>query len=98
MPAKTTQVGKFPLLASGKARALGQTEGFVKIIAGKPHGQILGCHMVGEHVTELIAEISLARRLEATVDEVIATMHAHPTIAESVHEAALGAAGRMIHY
>jgi dihydrolipoyl dehydrogenase len=90
-------VGKFPLLASGKARAMGETQGFVKLIAGKVHGEILGCHMVGENATELIAEMCLARRLEATADEVIATMHAHPTLSESVHEAALGTQGRMIH-
>ncbi|MCC6682870.1 MAG: dihydrolipoyl dehydrogenase [Phycisphaeraceae bacterium] len=90
-------VGKFPFLASGKARALGETAGFVKIIADKKYGQILGCHMIGDNVTELIAELSLALRLEATVDDVIATIHAHPTLSEAVHEATLGAEGRMIH-
>ena len=88
----------FPLLASGKAQALGHTEGFAKMIVGKAHGEILGCHLMGENVTELIAEISLAKRLEATADEVIATIHAHPTMSEAIHEAALGTAGRMIHY
>ncbi len=91
-------VGKFPLLASGKARAVGATEGFIKLIADKKYGQILGAHMIGENVTELIAEIGLAMRLEATADEIIATMHAHPTISESIHEAALGTEGRMIHF
>ena len=88
----------FPLLASGKAQALGHTEGFAKMIVGKQHGEILGCHLMGENVTELIAEISLAKRLEATADEVIATIHAHPTMSEAIHEAALGTDGRMIHY
>ncbi len=92
------KVGSFPLLASGKARALGETEGFIKIIAGEKYGEILGCHMIGENVTELIAEICLARRLEATADEIIETMHAHPTLSESIHEAALGTQGRMLHY
>ena len=91
-------VGKFPFAASGKAQALGQTVGFTKIITDKEHGEILGAHMIGENVTELIAEMGLARRLEATGAEVTATMHAHPTLSEAVMEAALGAEGRMIHF
>ena len=91
-------VGKFPYLASGKAQAMGDTTGFVKLITSKKHGEILGCHMIGEGVTELIAEIGLAKRLEATADEIISTMHAHPTMSEAVHEAALGTDGRMIHF
>lgn len=90
-------VGKFPFSASGKAQALGQTQGFTKIITGKEHGEILGAHMIGENVTELIAEMGLAQRLEATGAEITATMHAHPTLSEAVMEAALGAEGRMIH-
>jgi len=90
--------GTFPFQASGKAQALGETAGFVKLITGKQHGEVLGAHMIGEGVTELIAEMGLARRLEATAEEVIATIHAHPTMSEAVHEAALGADGRMIHY
>lgn len=91
-------VGMFPFQASGKAQAVGHTEGFVKLIAGLPHGEILGAHMVGDSVTEMIAEMGLAMRLEATLDEVVATMHAHPTLSEAVHEAALGASGRMLHF
>jgi dihydrolipoamide dehydrogenase len=91
-------VGKFPFLASGKARAMGNTEGFIKLLTDKKTGEILGVHMVGESVTELLAEMGLAKRLEATTDELIATMHAHPTLSEAVHEAALGAMGRMIHF
>lgn len=92
------KVGTFPFQASGKAQALGDTGGFVKMITDTQHGEILGCHMVGHGVTELIAEMGLARRLEATADEVISTMHAHPTLSEAVHEAALGTDGRMIHF
>ena len=88
----------FPFLASGKAQALGDTTGFVKLVTGKKHGEILGAHMIGEGVTELIAEIGLAISMEATADELIHTMHAHPTMSEAVHESALGTAGRMIHY
>ena len=91
-------VAKFPFQASGKAQALGETAGFVKLIVGKKHGEILGCHMIGEGVTELIAEIGVAIKAEATVDEVIQTIHAHPTMSEAVHEAALGTDGRMIHF
>ena len=97
-PGTDYTVGKFPFLASGKARAAGHTDGFVKIIASKKHGEILGVHMVGDHVTELIAELGLAVRAEATTDEIIATMHAHPTLSEAIHEAALGTQGRMIHF
>lgn len=91
-------VGKFPFQASGKAQAAGHTEGFVKVIADKKYGELLGVHMIGDGVTELIAEIGLAKHLEATVDEVIATMHAHPTLSEAVHEAALGTQGRMLNF
>ena len=91
-------VGTFPFQASGKAQAVGHTEGFVKLIAGLPHKEILGAHMVGDSVTEMIAELGLAIRLEATLDEVISTMHAHPTLSEAVHEAALGASGKMLHF
>ncbi len=92
------RVGKFPFSASGKAQALGQTQGFTKIITDAKHGELLGAHMIGENVTELIAELGLARRLEATGTEITATMHAHPTLSEAVMEAALGAEGRMIHF
>ena len=80
-------------MASGKAQALGETDGFVKMITGKEHGEILGCHMVGENVTELIAEMGLARRLEATAEEIINTVHAHPTLSEAVRQAAMGVNG-----
>ncbi len=89
--------GTFPFQASGKAQALGETDGFVKMITGK-HGEVLGCHMVGENVTELIAELGLARRLEATAEEIIATVHAHPTLSEAVHEATLATEGRTLNF
>ncbi|MFW6059642.1 MAG: dihydrolipoyl dehydrogenase [Phycisphaeraceae bacterium] len=91
-------VGNFPFKASGKAQAMNATDGFCKILTGKKHGEVLGAHMVGENVTELIAELGLARRLEATAEEIIATIHAHPTLSEATHEAALGTEGRMIHF
>ncbi len=92
------KVGKFPFQASGKAQAVGHTDGFVKIITDEKYGEIIGAHMIGENVTELIAELGLAKRLEATAEEVIATIHAHPTMSEAVHEAALGTQGRMLHF
>ncbi len=91
-------IGRFPFQASGKAQALGSTEGFVKIITDTKHGEILGVHMVGENVTELLAELGLAKRLEATHEEIIATMHAHPTLSEAIHEAALGTQGRTLNF
>ena len=91
------KVGKFPYKASGKAVAAGDSEGFVKLIIGEPHGEILGAHIIGADATELIAEIGLAINLEATTDELSATIHAHPTLAEMVHEAALAGEGKPIH-
>jgi dihydrolipoamide dehydrogenase len=91
-------VGKFPFTASGKAQAAGHTAGFVKIIKSSKDGEILGTHMIGENVTELLAEMSLAKRAELTPEEVIQTIHSHPTLSEAIHEAALGTDGRMIHF
>jgi dihydrolipoamide dehydrogenase len=93
---KDYAVGMFPFSALAKAIATRNTDGFVKIIRGLPRGEILGAHIMGDQATELIAELSLARRLEATSEELICTVHAHPTMHESVHEAALGSEGRMI--
>jgi dihydrolipoamide dehydrogenase len=91
------RIGKFPFSASGKARAIGETEGFVKLIIGEPHGEILGAHIIGAEATEMIAELGLAITLEATYEEIEATIHAHPTLSESVREAAGQAFGRAIH-
>lgn len=89
--------GKFPLLANGKALIENGGQGMVKIIAGKRYHEILGVGIVGPRATDLIAEAALAIRLEATVDELISTIHAHPSIAEAVREAALGVQNRAIH-
>jgi dihydrolipoamide dehydrogenase len=91
------KIGKFPYLASGKARAVGETDGFVKLIIGDPHGEILGAHIIGAEATELIAELGLAITLEATAEEIDATIHAHPTLSEMVHEASEQAYGHAIH-
>ncbi|MCD8349009.1 MAG: dihydrolipoyl dehydrogenase [Planctomycetaceae bacterium] len=89
-------VGRFPLAANGRTLIMGG-DGMVKIIAGKKYGDILGLHIVGPRATDLIAEGALAIGLEATLDEFIATIHAHPTIAEAIREAALAAEHRAIH-
>ncbi len=94
---KKFKVGKFPFMASGKARAIGESEGFVKLIIGEPHGEILGAHIIGPEATEMIAELGLAITLEATWEEIEATIHAHPTLSEGVKEAAEIAAGHAIH-
>lgn len=91
------RVGKFPFAASGRALAVADSEGFVKIIFDKKHGEILGAHMIGAGSTELIAEVTLAMELEATAEEIEATIHAHPTLAEAVHEATGDAYGHAIH-
>jgi dihydrolipoamide dehydrogenase len=91
------KIGKFPYMASGKARAVGETDGFVKLIIGEEHGEILGAHIIGAEATELIAELGLAITLEATTDEIDATIHAHPTLSEMVHEASEQAYGHAIH-
>lgn len=90
-------VGKFPFTASGKAVAQGETEGFVKVVADKATGEILGAHIVGPEATELIHEFAVGRTLEATLDEIIHTMHAHPTLSEAAFEATLAALGHPIH-
>ena len=91
------RIGKFPFSASGRARTSGETEGFVKIIRDAKYGEILGAHIVGSHATELIHELVVARENEFTVEEVDLAIHAHPTLAEAVAEAALDSLGRMIH-
>jgi len=90
------QVGKFPFSASGKASALGHTEGFVKVIYDKKYGEWLGCHIIARDATELIAETVTARHLETTVHEVIEAMHPHPTLSEAVMEASRDAIGESI--
>jgi len=91
------RVGKFPLAASGRALAVGESEGFVKMLFDKKHGEILGAHLIGAGATEMIAEIGLAMTLEATYEEIEATIHAHPTMAEAIHEATAQAYGHAVH-
>jgi dihydrolipoamide dehydrogenase len=91
-------IGKFPFQASGKALAAGHDEGMVKLIVDKQYGEILGCHIIGHGATDLIAEVGLARTLEATTAELTGTVHAHPTLSEAIMEAALSAEGRSINF
>jgi dihydrolipoamide dehydrogenase len=90
------EVGTFPWSASGRARTMGETEGFVKVIRDKKYSELLGAHIVGPHASELIAEFVIGRHLETTVEELNDAMHPHPTLSESVAEAALAALGRAI--
>jgi len=90
-------VGKFPFSASGKARILGEEEGFVKIISEKKYDEILGVHIIGPYATELIAEACVAMQLESTAEELGRTIHAHPTVSETIMEAAEGVHGLAIH-
>jgi dihydrolipoamide dehydrogenase len=92
------RVGKFPFVASGRAKIAGHTGGFVKIVADSRYDAVLGVHIVGYKATELIAEAGAVLRLEGTVEELIQTIHAHPTLAESVHEAAHAVYGHAIHF
>ncbi|MCO5269372.1 MAG: dihydrolipoyl dehydrogenase [Brumimicrobium sp.] len=91
------KVGKFPFSASGKASAAGAKDGFVKLIFDAKYGELLGGHMIGYNVTEMIAEIVAIRKLETTGEELIKTVHPHPTMSEAVMEAAAAAYGEVIH-
>ncbi len=90
-------VGKFPFTASGKAKAGGVPEGFVKVIFDKKYGEFLGAHMIGANVTEMIAEVVVARKLETTGMEIVKSIHPHPTMSEAIMEAAAAAYGEVIH-
>ena len=90
------KVGKFPFMASGKAVAAGATEGFVKVIYDAKYGEFLGCHMIGMNVTELIAEVVVARKLETTAHEILNAVHPHPTMSEGLKEATAVAYGEAI--
>ena len=91
------RVGKFPFTASGKASASGSKDGFVKLIFDSAYGELLGAHMIGANVTELISEIIVARKLETTAHEIIKAVHPHPTMSEAIMEAAAAAYGEVIH-
>lgn len=94
---RQVKVGRFSFQACGKAVALGDTEGFVKVVADAEYGEILGLHIIGPEATEMIAEATMARTLEATLEDVHHSVHAHPTLSETVAEACLAALGRAIH-
>jgi len=91
------KVGKFPYTASGKASAAGAKEGFVKLIFDAQYGELLGAHMIGANVTEMIAELVVAKKLETTGHEIIKSVHPHPTMSEAIMEAAAAAYGEVIH-
>lgn len=90
------KVGKFPFMASGKASASGNTDGFVKVIYDAKYGEFLGCHMIGTNVTEMIAEAVVARKLETTAHEILNAVHPHPTMSEALKEATAAAFGEAI--
>jgi dihydrolipoamide dehydrogenase len=91
------KVGKFPFSASGKAKAGGVSEGFVKVIYDAKYGELLGAHMIGSNVTEMIAEVVASRKLETTGHEMLKTVHPHPTMSEAFMEATAAAYGEVIH-
>jgi dihydrolipoamide dehydrogenase len=91
------KIGRFPFRASGKSIAIGETEGLVKLIFDAKYGELLGAHILGSDATEMIAELGMAKSLESTAHQIIKTIHAHPTLAESVMEAAAAAYGEAIH-
>jgi dihydrolipoamide dehydrogenase len=92
------KVGKIPFRANGKAVAINQTEGFVKIVASKEYSEVIGCQIIGHHATDLISEIVLGRTLETTTAELGRSIHPHPTLSESIMEAALAAEGEAINF
>jgi dihydrolipoamide dehydrogenase len=91
------KVGKFPFSASGKAKAGGAADGFVKVVFDAKYGEWLGAHMIGANVTEMIAEVVTARKLETTGHEIIKAVHPHPTMSEAIMEAVAEAYGECIH-
>jgi dihydrolipoamide dehydrogenase len=91
------RVGKFPFAANGKALGMGEKEGFAKVIADAKYGEILGVHIIGPHATDMIAEAVLAIQSEATVEDIEASIHPHPTLSEPIHEAALDTQGMALH-
>jgi len=91
------KVGRFPFSASGKARAIGETDGLVKLIFDAKYGELLGAHILGSEATEMLAELNVAKSLETTAEGIAGTMHAHPTLSEAIMEAAENALGHSIH-
>jgi dihydrolipoamide dehydrogenase len=95
---RKVKVGKFPFIGNGKAIALGEAEGFVKTVFDSETGELLGAHMVGAEVTELIQGYAVARQLETTEEDLMHTIFPHPTLSEMMHESVLDAYGRAVHY
>jgi len=93
-----TKIGRFPFAANSIATILGERRGLIKIVTEPKYGQVLGIHILGPRATELIAEATLAMKMEATVPDIVATLHAHPSLSEAMHEAALDVTGETIHY
>ena len=91
------KVGRFPTSANGKSLVVGAVNGMVKVIAGAKYGEILGVHILADRATDIIEEAALAIRLEATIDELVDTIHCHPTVSEALREAALAAEKRAVH-
>ena len=91
------KIGKFPFRGLGKAMAAGETDGFVKVIYDAQYGEMLGCHIIGAEATNLITEAVIARNLETTHQEVLKTIHPHPTLSEAIMEATADALGEAIH-
>ena len=91
------KIGKFPFRALGKAMAVGDTEGFVKVVYDAKYGEMLGCHIIGAEATNLISEAVIARKLETTYEEVLHTIHPHPTLSEAIMEATADALGEAVH-
>jgi dihydrolipoamide dehydrogenase len=94
---RQVKVGKFPFSANGRARAMGETDGLVKVIADAATDRLLGLHILGPRASDMIAEAALAMEFHSSAEDIARTVHAHPTLPEAVKEAALGVAGRMIH-
>lgn len=91
------KIGRFDFRANGKAMAIGDTVGFVKLIFDGKYGELIGAHIIGSEATELIAELGVARALESTWEEIATTVHAHPTLSEAIMEAALDAFSGAVH-
>jgi dihydrolipoamide dehydrogenase len=94
---RNIRVGRFPFMASGKAVAIGEREGLVKVIFDADSDELLGAHILGSEATDLIAEVGIARTLETTHYEILKTVHAHPTLSEAIMEAVGSAYGEAIH-
>ena len=94
---KSYKIGKFPFMANSRAKAIDEPEGFVKILADKDTDKVLGVHMIGPHVGEMIAEMAVAMEFGASSEDIARTCHAHPTFSEAIKEAALSVEKRQIH-